>query len=151
MKKLFIGILILILGIAVGYTVGYDRGWKSAVHDIFKFDEQNHQTNPNLKDISIQFNQLVTSPLTVTGEAKGTWFFEATFPIKLTDWDGRVLAESFATAKSDWMTEDFVPFEATFDFEVPEYVENGSLVLQKSNPSGLPENYDAVEIPVKFK
>lgn len=103
-------------------------------------------------------NQVITSPLTIRGEARGTWFFEASFPIVLTDWDGRIIAQGIATAKSDpdatdgagWMTSEFVPFEATLTFAVDKnaYSNRGALILKKDNPSGLPEHDDALEIPV---
>lgn len=104
----------------------------------------------------------ITSPLEVTGEARGYWFFEATFPLVLVDWDGRIIAESYAEAQGDpagggvnWMTEDFVPFRGTIEFEKPEFIgdfsKRGALILRKDNPSGLPENDDALEIPVLFQ
>ena len=92
----------------------------------------------------------ITSPLLITGEARGPWFFEASFPVVLTDWDGLIITQGFATAQDDWMTEDFVPFTVTLEFEKPDYGKNGTLILQKDNPSGLPENDDALEIPVVF-
>lgn len=97
-------------------------------------------------------NQSVISPLTILGEARGNWFFEASFPVFLTDWDGRIVAQGIATAKSEWMTTDFVPFEATLTFTVDEniYSNRGTLILKKDNPSGLPEHDDALEIPVVF-
>jgi hypothetical protein len=49
------------------------------------------------------------------------------------------------------MTEDFVPFTATIEFETPDYGDIGALILKKDNPSGLPEHDDAYEIPVRFK
>jgi hypothetical protein len=96
-------------------------------------------------------NQLIASPLVVEGEARGNWFFEASFPVMLTDWDGLIIASGIATAKSDWMTNDFVPFTATLTFKNPTYKNNGSLILKKDNPSGLPEYDNALEIPVLFK
>ena len=99
-------------------------------------------------------NGKITSPLVVSGEARGNWFFEASFPLILTDWDGRIIAQSIATAKTDWMTEDFVQFEGTLEFETPENIgdfsKRGSLILKKDNPSGIPEYDDALEIPVRF-
>ncbi len=93
----------------------------------------------------------IESPLVITGEARGYWFFEATFPIVLTNWDGLIIAEGYATADGEWMTEDFVPFTAELTFTKPEYGERGSFILQKSNASGLPEHDDALEITVWFK
>ncbi|HCC83732.1 TPA: hypothetical protein DEP96_02700 [Candidatus Uhrbacteria bacterium] len=92
----------------------------------------------------------VRSPLTIKGEARGSWFFEASFPVFLTDWDGRIIGSGIAQAQGDWMTSDFVPFTATITF-VPDaevYSNRGALILRKDNPSGLPEHDDALEIPV---
>ena len=95
-------------------------------------------------------NQTISSPLTITGEARGNWFFEASFPVVLTDWDGKIIAQGIAQAKGEWMTTDFVPFEATLTFAVDTnaYSDKGSLILRKDNPSGLPQYDDALEIPV---
>ncbi len=95
-------------------------------------------------------NQIIQSPLQLSGRARGYWFFEGNFPVILTDWDGRIIAEGFATAKDEWMTEEFVPFSATLEFEMPEYGKMGTLILRKSNPSDLEENDDALEVPVRF-
>jgi len=96
---------------------------------------------------SPQPNQEITSPVSVTGEARGTWFFEAVFPIKLLDKDGNVIAQTPAQAQGDWMTEDFVPFSAQITFSVSE-TQNGTLVLEKDNPSDLPQNADELRVPV---
>lgn len=99
---------------------------------------------------------IVESPVMISGEARGNWYFEADFPIMITDWNGLIIAEGVASADDDWMTEDFVPFTATIEFENPyndgdpDFMKNGTLILQKDNPSGLPENDDALEIPIRF-
>jgi len=101
-------------------------------------------------------NAVIRSPLEITGEARGAWYFEATFPAVLTNWDGLIIAEGFATAKGEWMTENFVPFASTLEFESPykagdpDFIRRGFLILQKDNPSGLPEYDDALEIPIFF-
>ncbi|MCE5328738.1 Gmad2 immunoglobulin-like domain-containing protein [bacterium] len=94
-------------------------------------------------------NQLIESPLTIEGEARGTWFFEATFPVKLLDTNGDVIATYFAQAQGEWMTEDFVPFKTQLIFEKPS-TDTGILILEKDNPSGLPKNDARIEIPVRF-
>ena len=96
-------------------------------------------------------NQKISSPLAIEGEARGNWFFEGDFPIILVNWDGLIIAEGYATAQSDWITEDFVEFKAEIGFKRPEVYNMGTLILQKDNPSGLPENDDAFEIPVFFE
>ena len=97
-------------------------------------------------------NQMISSPLTIKGEARGNWYFEASFPVILTNWDGLIIAEGIAQAKGDWMTTDFVPFEATLTFTVDKntYSNRGSLILRKDNPSGLPQNDNALEIPIRI-
>lgn len=92
-------------------------------------------------------NQAITGPLIIKGEARGTWFFEASFPIKLFDEKGNLLATAIAQAKNDWMTENFVPFEAELNFTVS-VRQKGTLILQKDNPSGLPEHDDELRVPV---
>ena len=96
-----------------------------------------------------QPNQLIESPLMIEGEARGTWFFEATFPVKLLDANGDVIATYFAQAQGEWMTEDFVLFKAQLIFEKP-VTDTGVLILEKDNPSGLTENDANIEIPVSF-
>ncbi len=95
-------------------------------------------------------DQVIESPLRVRGEARGSWFFEGNFPVILTDWDGLIIAEGYATAQDSWMTEEYISFEADLSFEKPSYGENGFLILRKANPSGLAENDDALEIRVRF-
>lgn len=93
-------------------------------------------------------NQKITSPLRVAGEARGTWYFEATFPIKLVDNNGNVISENFSQAQGEWMSEEFVPFEGKLIFTTDK--SEGKLILERSNPSGLSENADQLEIPVQF-
>ncbi|MFA6993260.1 MAG: GerMN domain-containing protein [Patescibacteria group bacterium] len=106
-------------------------------------------TDERVKVDEPAINAEVTSPLTVKGEARGVWFFEASFPVKLLAENGEVLASGIATAGSNWMTEDFVPFAASLEFTAPAGTA-GSLVLERDNPSDLPENDAQVVIPVKF-
>lgn len=94
-------------------------------------------------------NQIVSSPLTVKGEARGSWFFEASFPIEIIDGSGNIIGQTIAQAKEEWMTSDFVPFETVLDFSAPE-TNKGTLILRKDNPSGLAENDDQLVIPVYF-
>lgn len=109
--------------------------------------------NASADDIvaDIEAGATITSPLTITGVARGYWFFEASFPIVLTNWDGLIIAEGFVTATNDWMTTDFVPFRGTLTFAKPDFGERGTLILQRDNPSDLPENDAALEIPVVFE
>lgn len=89
----------------------------------------------------------VSTNVEVAGEAKGFWFFEATFPIAIIDAKGNTLAQSYATAESNWMTEEYVPFTGTIEIRNT-YKGTGSLLIQNANASGLPENSKFIEIPI---
>jgi len=93
----------------------------------------------------------ITSPLTFKGKARGTWFFEGDFPVILLDAQGNRIAESYASAKGEWMTENFVNFEGILHFRNSFSGTKGILILKKDNPAGLPEFDDALEIPVIFE
>jgi hypothetical protein len=92
---------------------------------------------------------LVRSPLLVSGVARGRWYFEANFPVTLLDANGRELAQGYAQAEGEWMTEEFVPFTGELRFAPPSSPE-GALRFEKANPSGLSEHADEVTIPVRF-
>lgn len=92
-------------------------------------------------------DEKIKSPIAVTGEARGYWYFEASFPVELVDSGGNVIATGTAQAKTDWMTENFVPFSVSLTFKNTQE-QNGRLILHKSNASDLPEHDDSLEIPV---
>lgn len=94
--------------------------------------------------------EVVSSPLEVKGKARGFWYFEAAIPVALKDQAGNVLVRQHLQAKSDWMTEDHVPFEGTLEFTPPS-AEVGVLVIEKNNPSGLPGRDASFEVPVRFR
>lgn len=106
--------------------------------------------NPLIHVTSPLPSATISSPLTITGEARGYWYFEASFPVELTDVDGNTLAQGIAQAQSDWMTEDFVPFVATLTFTPPIGDTHGFLLLKKDNPSGEPANDAMMQIPILF-
>lgn len=99
---------------------------------------------------------VVTSPLSLSGKARGNWYFEASAPVSLVNWDGLIIAEGIITAEGEWMTTEFVPFSGSLEFTSPykegdqDFMKRGAIIFQKDNPSGLPENDDAIEIPVLF-
>lgn len=92
----------------------------------------------------------VASPLTIEGKVPGSWSFEAQFSVQLRDSSGAVIAQSPASLQGDWMTDQLVPFTATLNFTSPRSKE-GTLRLEKANPSDLPANSDSVSIPVTFE
>jgi hypothetical protein len=94
-------------------------------------------------------DEIIFSPLSIAGEAKGSYYFEGSFPIKLEDADGNLVATTTAQAQSEWTTENFVPFKAVVEFP-NSFTGNGQLVLENDNPSGLPQNAKRIKVPVKF-
>jgi hypothetical protein len=94
--------------------------------------------------------QKITSPLTIKGEARGGWFFEGQFGAKVLNDAGVVIGQGVMTATTGWMTEEFVPFEGEIDFKMPEEM-RGRLLLEKSNPSDLPENSEVLIVPISFR
>ena len=95
-------------------------------------------------------NTLISGPIRIVGEARGYWFFEGDFPVEILDSEGNIIFEHFAIAEDEWMTEEFVPFTATFPLQASDLDTSGKIVLHKANPSGLSEHDDSFEIPVTF-
>lgn len=99
---------------------------------------------------------LVTSPLLITGQARGQWYFEGSFPVELQNSNGTVIASGIATTSANWMTTDFVPFTAHLQFSNPLVVgldssaKMGQLVFKKDNPSGEPQNDAEFRVAVRF-
>ena len=84
-----------------------------------------------------------------TWRSERDWYFEGTFLATLRDTNGQIVAQSSVKAQSDWMTEEMVPFAADLTFTKPE-TSAGVLILEKANPSGLPEYDDERRVDVVF-
>jgi hypothetical protein len=104
-----------------------------------------------LSVMSLHVDDLITSPLTVTGAVTGGgWFFEGSFPIKIVDGDGATIGTGVAQAQTDWMSTSSVPFTAIISFKSTQRA-TGTVLFSKDNPSGLPQNDASLNIPVRFK
>ena len=108
--------------------------------------EDTQFVSENVKVSSPRPNAVVLKTFTVIGEARGTWYFEASFPIFVIDANGAKVGQGIAQAVENWMTEDFVPFTAQVTVE--NYSGPATLVLLKDNPSGLPEKDDSVSFSI---
>ncbi len=91
--------------------------------------------------------ETVGQTFSISGSARGYWYFEASFPVEIQDGQGNVIAQTIAQAEGDWMTEEFVPFKARVEFPAP-YYGDVIVVLKKDNPSGEPERDASVMFPV---
>ncbi len=58
----------------------------------------------------------VTSPLTVTGSARGSWYSKDSFPVELHDKNGIVIATGMAAAQDKGSKKSFIPFSVTLAF-----------------------------------
>jgi len=127
-------------------SVGVSRYLKHENDELF---DANRKDDLIIVDMPIA-NSQISSPLTFSGRARGNWFFEASFPVSLVNWDGLIIAEGIATAQGDWMTEDYVPFSGTLTFDKPSYGDRGAIIFQKDNPSGLSQYDNALEISIRY-
>lgn len=97
--------------------------------------------------------QKISSPLKVTGKARGSWYFEANFSMELFSGENDKevkIGSAIATAEGEWMTTDFVPFSAEINYSTPTS-SFGRLVIRNANPSGLEENEKVLYIPLTFE
>ena len=139
--------------VAAGYPVfeSYPGVCKTPEGDTFVEDVGNVLEKASLIELDRpRPNELIKSPLVIEGRARGNWYFEASFPVKIIDGNGNVLATAPAQAQGEWMTTEFVPFRVEISFPEPA-TEKGMLVLEKDNPSGLPGNADELRIPIRFE
>ena len=113
-----------------------------------KIAPQYENASANNIIVELPFPGAVTEKeFSVTGKARGQWYFEASFPIYLLDKGGNVIATGIAQAQGEWMTEEFVSFKATI--KAPDsYTGLATLVLKKDNPSGLPEHDASISFPI---
>jgi hypothetical protein len=164
MEKIKIVKNLLILVLAFGVTVslmgilkGKINNQAPVLEEVARSEEYPiEQFFTSIKGVKIfvdtpKDGNVISSPLTIKGMAPGSWFFEASAPVVVTNWDGLIIGESYITAKGDWMTTDYVPFEGTIEFTNTEYGDYGFLILKKDNPSGEPQFDDAVEYKIMFK
>jgi hypothetical protein len=133
-------IILLVVGV-VGLFL-----WKGAE----SLEEPNPTPEPELIVISSpQEGDTISSPVTVSGEARGNWYFEASFPVEILDADGRQLGIAPATAQGEWMTEELIPFLGSIEFATST-TPTGTIVFHKDNPSDMRQFDDKREIPIRF-
>ena len=150
MKKTLAIISIIIIILALILSAYFIFRHQEDSPDLIDINTTNTTTYPIILD-NIKEGDYISSPLSISGQALGTWFFEASFPVILLDAHGNVLAQTPTVALTDWMTTDYVPFEVELLFVKPEGTAFGTLVFKKDNPSGLPENKESWSILVSFK
>lgn len=146
------GIAYIAISNPVPTTIDNETATTTPQEDLATTTEPTDSITGLIQVTSPQPRQTVGIPLEVSGKARGYWFFEATAPVLVTNWDGLIIGEGYITADDDWMTEEYVPFSGSIDYSLPadSYSATGTIIFQKANPSGLPEHDDAFEIRVQL-
>lgn len=94
------------------------------------------------------------SPIVVKGRAVGNWFFEASAPVDVVNWNGLIIGQGFVTVDQgyDWMTTDMVPFTGTISYDATQLgpYKYGWIIMKKDNPSGEPQFDDSLEFKILF-
>jgi len=88
-----------------------------------------------------------SSVITLKGFARGTWFFEAVFPVVVEDRLGNVIGTGHGQAGADWTTTNFVPFTISIHLDNA-YFGEASVVLKRDNPSGDPSRDASLSFPI---
>ena len=156
MKKVIYIIIGVLVVVGIGAFVFFEqKQTKTEEQNLVKEKITYNNASSDLIKVKLPFpGAVVGKEFSVIGEARGYWFFEASFPAILIDKENNVLAISLAEAEPDpktgeinWMTEDFVPFKANVQVP-PHYIGEATLILKKDNPSGLVENNASISFPI---
>lgn len=136
MKKTLIIFAIIIAGTIFWYLFVGSKSPNSNGNTAHNTEITYVNASDSLIHVTLPFpDAVVGKKFSVIGEARGSWFFEASFPVMVIGKDGVILDQRPAMAKGEWMTENFVPFQA--DMEIPEtYIGPAKLILKNDNPSG---------------
>lgn len=100
-------------------------------------------------------NSTITpSSIVIKGKAKGNWFFEASAPVDIVNWDGLIIGQGYVTVDEgyDWMTTNMVPFTGTVSYDASQLgaYKHGWIIMRKDNPSGEPQFDDSLEFKIFF-
>lgn len=95
-----------------------------------------------------------TSPVVIKGRARGNWFFEASAPVTVVNWDGLIIGEGYISVDEgyDWMTTEYVPFTGTISYDASQIgvYKHGWIIMKKDNPSGEPQFDNSLEFKIFF-
>ncbi|MCC7356186.1 MAG: hypothetical protein IT410_01045 [Candidatus Doudnabacteria bacterium] len=152
-------VIILVAALAIALTAR--EGADSTRESVKQTQNQSEEVKTDLESsvpqkddlirvTSMKNNQVVDGSFTVTGEARGQWYFEGSFPVRIEDANGKVLGRVAAKAKGEWTTTEYVPFEVFVIFDKYQ-TSTGSIIFEKDNPSGLPENASELRVPIRFE
>lgn len=103
--------------------------------------------------ISPAENALIDNPLIITGSAPGNWFFEWVAPVTIVNRNGLILWDWYISAIGEWMTTGMVDFSGLIVYNRDPITPYPYwwIILNRDNPSGMPENDAWIEIPILFE
>lgn len=110
------------------------------------------KTNPDIEVFFPKPNQVISSPLKITGVVRGNGWggFEGQVgTVHVVDVNGKELAVTFLPATTEW-TQLPVNFETNITFNAVSGT-SGSLVFKNENPSGDPVRDKIFTLPIRFK
>lgn len=159
MKTILVAIMVAIAAFAAG--VWYTREYAPAPRPVTETETPvtniQPQETPKATYVNASADKIVIdapkpgeavgTTFTVVGKARGGWYFEASFPLRVLSSQGSLLKEMPVQADGEWMTSEFVPFSETVTLP-PGTKGAATLILHNDNPSGLPENDASVSIPI---
>lgn len=165
--KIFVLCAVLILGISAAWVWNYQRIQKKIrpvivevatttpvyVRSATSTEAEVYETaiafkTDIFKTVSVATGALIKPKTKVTGEVRGNWFFEGSFPAELRVGTSTILWSGVAQAQGSWMTTNFVPFTMNISYTALGTTTPATLILKKDNPSGEPINDDELQIAV---
>ncbi len=165
MKRVNVVIIVILVVALIGALVAYTLRQQAGT-DIVQVThketqrptqkKQSTKTLTSVKGVKIVIDNwpednVIATPLTITGKVPGNWSSEGVFPISVT-YEGDIsIPGAIAKLDRDWMTDKLVPFTAVLDFDKTtmqkEFV---TLVFRNANPSGNTNNDDSATLPIRF-
>lgn len=165
MNKTITWVLLAVVVVLAGWFIFHGRT-ANAPDTTGTSSEQGSSTNTNTNGLPVvgtaatandividtpKTGDKISSPIKVSGKARGSWYFEASAPVMIIDTNGKVLGQGYIQATGDWMTANFVPFTGTITFTKDPASEAGAVVFLNDNPSGDPSRQKFMAVPVFFK
>jgi hypothetical protein len=179
-KAIYFTVLILILGILYVVYIGTKKGETPVVTSFetcasagypvleshprqcktpdgrtyaeeIKVDFTYSNSTKDMITVDLPFPGAVTGKdFIIKGQARGTWFFEGSFPVVVLDKDGKVLFAGIATSSESWMTTNFIPFSSSVKVPVS-YIGKATVILKKDNPSGEASRDASISFPITIE
>lgn len=133
MKRIFIPLAVIIILVGVIFTIKTQKFSPPIIENKAPIPET-PVTAEKIKNLNLNSGTTLSNTYTIKGEAAGL-YFEGSFPIFVKNITGQTVYTFIGQANGDWMTTDFVPFEAIFNTTL---VPNGNYTLEftQDDPSG---------------